>query len=343
MSGTKTRIAINGFGRIGRLALRSVLSRDDLEIVAVNDLADNASLAYLFKHDSVHGKYPASVRYEEGTELESTLVVGDQRIPFTSFRDPKDAKWGERGVDIVLECTGVFTQRDKAAVHLDSGAKRVLISAPGKAGVDGTFCLGVNEHEFDPERHKVVSNASCTTNCVAPPLKALHDAFTITHGTLNTVHAYTMGQGLLDSPNKKDFRRGRAAAVNLTPTSTGAARAVGEVIPDLKGKLDGLAIRTPHPDGSLSDLTLLFETEPSIDQVHEVLRAFAAKHPTILEVSEDELVSSDIVGNTHSSIVDTKMTMKVGPLIKILAWYDNEGGYATRLVDMAAYIGSQGR
>jgi len=329
-----TRIAINGFGRIGRLALRRALMSDDLEVVCVNDLADAEMLSYLFKRDSVHGSYPGDVRYEDGQ-----LKVNGKGIPLTSNRDPREAGWGEMGVDVVLEATGVFTAREKAALHLEGGAKRVLVSAPAK-GADLTVCLGVNHENYDPAQHYVVSNASCTTNCVAPPLKALHEAFGVKSGTLNTIHAYTMGQGLLDSPNK-NYRRGRAAALNLVPTSTGAAKAVGLVLPELNGRLDGLAIRTPNPTGSLSELTLMLDADPSIDEVHEALRAYAARYPDVLEVSTDELVSSDIVGDTHSSIVDSKMTMKAGGLLKLLCWYDNEAGYATRLVQMAQYIGER--
>lgn len=331
---SSTRIAINGFGRIGRLALRRALQIDGLEVACVNDLADGEMLAYLFKRDSVHGSYPGDVSYENGA-----LMVDGKAIPFTSNRDPREAGWGDMGVDVVLEATGVFTARDKAALHLEGGAKRVLVSAPAK-DADITVCLGVNHEDFDPSQHMIVSNASCTTNCVAPPLKALHEAFGVKFGMLNTIHAYTMGQGLLDSPNK-NYRRGRAAALNLVPTSTGAAKAVGLVLPELNGKLDGLAIRTPNPTGSLSDLTLMLDADPSIDEVHEVLRAYEARYPEIMEVSSDELVSSDIVGDTHSSIVDSKMTMKVEGLVKILCWYDNEAGYATRLVQMAQYIGSR--
>ena len=330
----KTRIAINGFGRIGRLALRCALRRDDLEIVAINDLADNDSLTYLFRRDSVHGSYQGDVRLEG-----ETLVVDGTRIAFTSHRDPRECGWGSQDIDIVLESTGVFTARDKAQLHLDGGAKRVLISAPAK-GPDLTVCLGVNHEQFDAASHFIVSNASCTTNCVAPVLKAVHEAFTVTAGTLNTIHAYTMGQGLLDAPNK-NHRRGRAAALNLVPTTTGAAKAVGLVLPELSGKLDGLAIRTPNPTGSLADLTLALGTEASIDEVHGALRQFAARYPHVLEVSSDELVSSDVIGDTHSSIVDTKMTMQVGGLLKLLCWYDNEAGYATRLVDVAAYMGER--
>ena len=327
----KTRIAINGFGRIGRLALRQILKRDDLEVVAINDLADNVALAYLFKRDSVQGNYDGEV-----SATDDAMLVDGTPIPMTELRDPRECAWGDKGVDLVLECTGVFTKRDAAAMHLDAGAKRVLISAPAK-GPDATLVLGVNEQDYDPASHFVVSNASCTTNCVSPVLKALDDQFTVTSGVLNTVHAYTMGQSLLDAPNKK-LRRGRAAGVNLVPTSTGAAVAVGLVLPQLAGKLDGFAIRTPHPTGSLADLTLTFDKTPSVDEAHAVLRAYAEKHPSILAVSDEELVSSDIVGDTHSSVVDSLMTLRVGELLKLVVWYDNEAGYATRLVDMAAHM-----
>ncbi len=332
----KTKIAINGFGRIGRLALRAALGRDDLEVVAVNDLADNEALAYVFKYDSVHGRFPGTVEHDE-----TSLKVDGKSIRMTAERDPRAAKWDEVGADIVLECTGVFTARDKAAMHLEGGAKRVLISAPAK-NPDVTVCLGVNEDRYDPAQHKIVSNASCTTNCVSPVLKALHTEFKVTAGLLNTVHAYTISQGLLDMPTPKDLRRGRAAALNLVPSSTGAAKAVGEVIPELKGKLDGFAVRTPNPTGSLADLTLTFEREVSVEEAHAVLEAYAAKHPSVLAFSRDELVSSDIIGDTHSAIVDSLMTRKMGPLLKVVSWYDNEAGYATRLVEMAAFMASRG-
>ena len=255
------RLGINGFGRIGRLALRRALSRADVEVVAINDLAAPKALSYLFERDSVHGRYQGSVALEDGN-----LVVDGVPIRLTAHRDPRECAWGSVGVDVVLESTGVFTHRDKAAMHLEAGARRVLISAPA-TNPDLTVCAGVNHQALATGGpYEVVSNASCTTNCVAPVLKALHDAYEVTSGVLNTVHAYTMGQGLLDSPSK-NLRRGRAAALNLVPTSTGAARAVGEVMPDLKGKLDGLAIRTPNPTGSLADLTLTLAKAPELEEV----------------------------------------------------------------------------
>ncbi len=328
----KARIAINGFGRIGRLAARRVMTRDDLELVAINDLADNDALTYLFTHDSVQGGYQGEVNLDGGT-----LHVDGQAIRMSEHRDPNDCKWGDLGVDIVLDCTGVFLTRDRAQAHFDSGAKRVLLSAPAKDKDITTICVGVNDEVYNPETDRLVSNASCTTNCVAAPLKALDDAFGLAHGTLNTIHAYTVSQALLDTPRKK-IRQSRAAALNLVPSSTGAAKAVGRVLPNLQGKLDGMAIRTPNPTGSVSDLTLMFDRDPSIEEAHEALRAYAAKVPHVLQVSTDELVSTDVIGQNFSSIIDSKMTMKVGPLLKILAWYDNEAGYATRIVDLAEIV-----
>jgi glyceraldehyde 3-phosphate dehydrogenase len=333
---TKTRVAINGFGRIGRLAARRLLAHDSLELVAINDLAENEALAYLFKFDSVHGTYDADV-----TADGETLRVGDKSVRMTEFRNPLDCKWGDQGVDIVLECTGVFVDRPGNQPHFDAGAKRVLISAPAKSP-DLTVVFGVNHEQYDPAQHKLLSNASCTTNCVAPPLKALNDAFGVQYAVINTTHAYTMSQSLLDAPQRKNLRQGRAAAVNLIPTSTGAAKAVGEVIPSLKGKLHGLAVRTPNPTGSLADITMTLEKDADVAAVHEVLAAYEAKNPSIFKLSKDEIVSSDIVGSRYSSIVDSLMTMKVGPLLKILSWYDNEAGYATRLVDLAALVASKG-
>jgi glyceraldehyde 3-phosphate dehydrogenase len=344
----RTRVAINGFGRIGRLALRRCLERPDLEVVAINDLCDNPTLTYLFRYDSVHGRYPGAVAL-----VDDHLEVEGRRIPMTSIRDPKECKWGERGIDVLLECTGVFTKRDKIQLHLDAGAPRVLVSAPAK-DPDLTVVLGVNHEDYDPAKHRIVSNASCTTNCVAPVLgfevghqellalllKALHEAFTVTAGVLNTVHAYTMGQSLLDGP-EDDPRRCRAAALNLAPTTTGAAKAVGLVIPSLKGKLDGFAVRAPVPDGSMADLTLLLQREATVDEVHQVLRAYEERYPDVLQVTADPIVSSDMIGDRHSSVVDSALTMKVGPLLKLVAWYDNEGGYATRLVDVAQYLASR--
>lgn len=326
------RIAINGFGRIGRLAARQILQDDQFELVAINDLADNEALAYLYKHDSVHGKVAEDVSLDG-----DTLVVGDKRILMTSNRDLLSNDWAGLGVDLVLECTGLFTKREDAKGHLDAGAKKVLISAPA-SDPDLTVVLGVNDALLDPETQSIVSNASCTTNCAAPPLKALDDAFGVEYAVLNTIHAYTMSQSVLDGPRKK-LRQGRAAALNLIPTSTGAAKAVGLVIPHLNGKLNGMAVRTPNPTGSLVDLTVTLKKDATVEQVHDALRAYAEANPTILEFSTEEIVSTDIIGSTYSSIIDSQMTMKVGPMVKLLAWYDNEAGYATRLVDLARRFG----
>jgi len=330
-----TRIAINGFGRIGRLAARRVLADPTLELVAINDLADNAALAYLFKYDSVHGTYAGSVKLEG-----DTLHVDGKAIRMTEHRDIAANEWGKHGVDIVLECTGVFVDRAGNQAHFDAGAKKVIISAPAKEP-DLTIVLGVNDDKYDPAVHHLLSNASCTTNCVSPPLKAIDDAFGVDYAVINTTHAYTMSQSLLDAPQKKSLRNGRAAAVNLIPGSTGAAKAVGEVIPRLKGKLHGLAVRTPNPTGSLADITMTLQKDFTVEGIHEALAAYAVKHPTIFQLSFEELVSSDVVGSPFSSIVDGLMTMKVGPLLKILAWYDNEAGYATRLVDLARLVASK--
>jgi len=330
-----TRIAINGFGRIGRLAARRVLADPGLELVAINDLADNTALAYLFKYDSVHGTYPGAVHLDG-----DTLNVDGKAIRMTENRDIAANEWGKHGVDIVLECTGVFIDRPKNQPHFDTGAKKVLISAPAKEP-DITIVLGVNDEKYDPAAHHLISNASCTTNCVSPPLKAIDDAFGIDYAVINTTHAYTMSQSLLDAPQKKSLRNGRAAAVNLIPGSTGAAKAVGEVIPRLKGKLHGLAVRTPNPTGSLADITMTLQKDFTVEGIHEALAAYAAKNPTIFQLSFEELVSSDVVGSPFSSIVDGLMTMKVGPLLKILAWYDNEAGYATRLVDLARMVATR--
>lgn len=329
---SKTRIAINGFGRIGRLAARNIFERPDLELVAINDLADNAALTYLFKHDSVQGRFNRAAHLEG-----DTLHVDGKPVRMTEHRDPLACKWGELGVDILLECTGVFLTRDKCKAHFDSGAKKVLLSAPAKEKGIKTVCMGVNDDTIEPGE-TLISNASCTTNAVASPLKALHEAFGIVHGAMNTIHAYTISQSLLDSPQPKDVRASRAAALNLVPSSTGAAKAVGLVLPDLAGKLDGMAIRTPNPTGSVADLTLLFEREASVEAAHAALAAYAEKNPKVMWFSSDDLVSTDIIGLPFSSIIDSKMTMKVGPLLKILSWYDNEMGYATRLVDLAERV-----
>jgi glyceraldehyde 3-phosphate dehydrogenase len=331
-----TRIGINGFGRIGRSVFRIAHGREDVEVVGINDLADPVNLGYLLEYDSVHRHFDAPVSAEEGA-----LRVGERRVPFTQTRNPAEIPWEEYGADIVIEATGALTKREQAAGHLEGGAKRVIISAPAK-GPDATLVVGVNHESFDPARHGVVSNASCTTNCLAPVAKVLEDSFGVESILITTVHAYTVSQAILDGPASKDFRRGRAAAVSIIPSSTGAAKATAEVIPSLAGKMDGMALRVPVPDGSATDIVANLAKDTSVDAIHEALRAAAAgPMKGILGVSDRPLVSADIIGNPHSSIVDSLSTMAIGArTFKILSWYDNEWGYANRCVDLAAYIAS---
>jgi len=325
-----TRVAINGFGRIGRLYLRAALKRGaDLEIAAVNDLTDAATLAHLMKYDSVHGIWPGEVSASEGE-----LLVDGHRIKVLSASDISLLPWRELGVDVVLECTGRYTERAKAAAHLDQGAKKVLISAPGKE-CDLTVVMGVNDADYDPTQHHIVSLASCTTNCLAPVVKVLLDSFGIEQGFMTTIHAYTNDQRILDLPHK-DLRRARAAALSVIPTSTGAARAIGSVIPEMKGKLDGFAMRVPVPDGSVVDFVVTLEKAASVEEINQAVKT-AAEGPMVgvLEYTEAPLVSADIVGNPHSSVFDSKLTMAMGRQAKVVAWYDNEWGFANRMVDMS--------
>ncbi|BCJ49356.1 glyceraldehyde-3-phosphate dehydrogenase [Actinoplanes sp. NBRC 14428] len=328
------RIAINGFGRIGRNYLRALadkeLANTGLQVVAINDLYDSAMLAHLLEYDSTFGRLDAQVSFDD-----DALTVGWHRIPVFSERSPDALPWGELGVDLVIESTGRLRTREAAALHLKAGAGRVLISAPGK-GVDATLVPGVNAQTYDPALHTVVSAASCTTNCVAPLVKVLHDAFGIEHGYLTTVHAYTNDQNVLDAPHK-DPRRARAAGVNIIPTSTGAARAVGLVLPELAGRLDGVALRVPVVDGSVSDLTLQFATEVSAEQINAaVAGAAGAGGPMhgIIRYTEAPIVSTDVVGDPASCVFDAKLTQAAGRLAKVFGWYDNEWGYTNRLVDL---------
>ena len=324
------KIGINGFGRIGRLVFRSILERGDqdlFDIVAVNDLTDAATLAHLFKYDSVHGRFPGDVRAEG-----SDLVVGSERFRVLAEKDPAALPWADLDCDVVIESTGRFTDRDKAALHLAGGAKKVVISAPAK-NPDATIVLGVNDHLLTGDE-QIVSNASCTTNCLAPMVKVLDDAFGLEQGYMTTAHAYTADQNLQDGPHK-DLRRARAAAVSIVPTTTGAAKAVGEVLPHLKGKLDGFALRVPVPDGSLTDLTAVVRGNPTVETINAAFRdAAAGAMEGLVEYSDEPLVSSDIVHNPHSCIFDSQLTMVQGSLVKIVGWYDNEWGYSNRTVDL---------
>src|SRR3954469_16934929 len=331
----KTRVGINGFGRIGRNFLRAQMARGaDFEIVAANDIGDTRTMAHLLKHDSVLGKLDADVEAGDGF-----IRVGDSKIEFVSERDPAQLPWGDLGVDIAMESTGLFTKRDDAAKHLEAGAKKVVISAPA-TDPDITIVLGVNDRDYDPEQHHIVSNASCTTNCVAPVAIVLHEAYGIERGFMTTIHAYTNDQQVLDLPHK-DLRRARAAAINLIPTSTGAARAIGVVMPDLKGKVDGMSMRAPVPTGSIVDLAVQVGSEPTVEQINELFRSQADTGDLegILQYTDEPIVSTDIVHSSFSSIFDSGLTMANGNLVKVFSWYDNEWGYSCRLVDLVAKIG----
>jgi len=331
------KVGINGFGRIGRNFYRAVAKQGaDIEIVGVNDITDPATLAHLLKYDSVHGRLDAEVK-----PTGDGISVSGKEFRVTAERDPANLPWKELGAEIVIESTGLFTDRDKAAKHMDAGAKKVIISAPAK-GEDGTFVIGVNAHEYDPAKHHIISNASCTTNCVVPMAKVLRDAFGIEKGLMTTVHAYTNDQNLLDLAHK-DLRRARASAVNIVPSSTGAAKAASLAIPELKGKLDGFAMRVPVPDGSVTDLVVILEQEVTAADINAAFQAAASSGPLagVLEYTEDPIVSSDIVGNPHSCIFDSKLTMANGSLVKVVGWYDNEWGYSNRLVDLVQLVASK--
>ncbi|MGH3039612.1 MAG: type I glyceraldehyde-3-phosphate dehydrogenase [Gaiellaceae bacterium] len=324
------RVGINGFGRIGRNFFRSARDRGDaVEVVAVNDLGDAKTMAHLLKYDSVLGPFDADVEAKDGA-----IVVDGAELKLLNERDPAALPWESLGVDVVLESTGLFTKREQAQLHLDAGAAKVLISAPATEP-DVTLVLGVNDDAYDPDSHRIVSNASCTTNCVAPLAKVLNDAWGIESGFMTTIHAYTNDQQILDLPHK-DLRRARAAAINLIPTSTGAAKAIGVVIPELAGKVDGVSVRAPVPDGSLTDLVVQLGSEVTADEVNARYRELADTGPLagILRYSEDPIVSSDVVGDPYSCIFDSELTMAHGNLVKVFGWYDNEWGYSSRLVDL---------
>lgn len=321
------KIAINGFGRIGRLAFRQMLDRSDLAVVAINDLTDVDTLAHLLKFDSIHGRFNGTVEVAGGN-----LVVNGSTINISAERDPSNLPWGSLGIDVVVESTGVFTSKEKAGLHLEAGAGKVVISAPAKGELK-TVVLGVNDDILTAD-DRIVSNASCTTNCLAPMAKVLDDEFGVEHGLITTIHAYTADQRIQDAPHK-DLRRARAAALSMIPTSTGAAKAVGLVLPQLAGKLDGLAVRVPTPTGSVTDLTVILKQEVTAEQVNAAMqRASSGAMKGVLEYSTDPLVSVDIVGNPHSCIFDSGLTKAMGKTAKVFGWYDNEVGYATRVADL---------
>ena len=330
------RVGINGFGRIGRNFFRALKEQGaDLDVVAVNDLTDTKTLAHLLKYDSIMGRVSGTVEAAEGS-----ITVDGNEIKVLAERNPADLPWGDLGVDIVVESTGFFVDANKAKAHIDGGAKKVIISAPAK-NEDATFVIGVNDKDYDPENHNIISNASCTTNCLAPLAKVLNDNFGIERGIMTTIHAYTGDQRLQDAPHS-DLRRARAAALNMIPTKTGAAQAVALVLPELKGKFDGLAVRVPTPTGSLTDLTFQATNEVSVDAIKAAVKE-AAEGPLkgVLKYTEDPIVSTDIVGDAHSSIFDANETKVIGNLVKVLSWYDNEWGYSNRLVELTSLVASK--
>jgi glyceraldehyde 3-phosphate dehydrogenase len=328
-----TKIGINGFGRIGRCILRAGWKNPNIEFVGINDLTDAATLAHLLKYDSVHGEFDAKVK-----AVEDSIVVGDKKIRVLSVRDPAELPWAKLGVDIVLECTGLFRDKAKVEAHRKAGAKKVIISAPAK-GEDLTVVMGVNDNKYDPKKHHILSNASCTTNCLAPVAKVLNDTFGIEKGLMTTIHSYTNDQRILDLPHK-DLRRARAAAESMIPTTTGAAKAVGLVLPELQGKLDGMAIRVPTPNVSVVDLVAMLKKEVTAAEVNQALKkAASGKMKGILFYCEDPLVSIDFNGNNHSSIVDASLTTVMdGNMVKVISWYDNETGFSHRMIDLSLLI-----
>ena len=330
------RVGINGFGRIGRNFFRAIKERgSDIEVVAVNDLTDNHTLAHLLKYDSVLGRLDADVEYDD-----ESITVDGKKIIVTAERDPKDLKWGEQNVDIDIESTGFFTDAEAAKAHLDAGAKKVIISAPAK-NEDATFVVGVNHTDYDPAKHNIISNASCTTNCLAPLAKALNDGLGIEKGLMTTIHAYTGDQRLHDAPHR-DLRRARAAAVNIVPTSTVAAKAVSLVLPELKGKLDVFAMRVPVITGSATDLTFTAPRETTVEEVNKIVKeAAAGELKGVLSYSEEPLVSTDIVTDPHPSIFDAGLTKVIGDQVKVVSWYDNEWGYSNQLVNLTEYVGER--
>lgn len=325
----KIKVGINGFGRIGRLVFREMAKREEFEVIALNDLTDSKSLSHLLKYDSVHGKYSGEVSYNE-----NSIIVDGKEIKVLAEKDPADLPWKDLGVEYVVEATGLFRKRAQIEKHLEAGAKKVVLTVPAKDEIDRTIVLGVNDEILKAE-DKIVSNASCTTNCLAPVAKVLNDEFGIKNGLMTTTHAYTNDQNTLDGPHKKDLRRARTAAVSIIPTTTGAAKATGKVIPELNGKLDGMAMRVPTPDGSVVDLTVEVEKDVTVEEVNAAMKkASEGSMKGILEYLIDPVVSIDIVGNSHSSIFDSLLTMVSGNIVKIISWYDNEWSYSVRVVDL---------
>ncbi|CAG0976571.1 glyceraldehyde 3-phosphate dehydrogenase [Anaerolineae bacterium] len=326
------KVGINGFGRIGRLVFRRGLELGNIEFVAINDLTDAATLAHLLKYDSVHGKFNGEV-YAEGNDI----IVNGKRIKITAEKDPANLKWGEVGADYVIEATGIFRSQEKCMVHINNGAKKVILTVPSKGDVDATVVLGVNDHILTGNE-KIISNASCTTNCLAPMVKVLHEKFGLEKGFMTTVHSYTNDQRILDLPHS-DLRRARSAAVSIIPTTTGAAKTVGKVMPELKGALDGFSLRVPTPDGSITDFVATLKTEVTIEQINAAMKE-AADGPMkgILEYTEDPIVSADIVHNSHSCIFDALSTMVNGNMVKVVGWYDNEWGYSCRVIDLLVKV-----
>jgi len=336
------RVGINGFGRIGRNLFRAAKAAGaDIDFVAVNDLGDLATMAHLLKYDSVLGQLPNDVKVSKNGISVSDGAGGWDELRVLSERNPADLPWGELGVDVVVESTGIFTSRAKASAHLDAGAPLVIVSAPSD-GADGTFVVGVNHKDFDPKTQKVISNASCTTNCFVPLVKVLDDAFGVEQGLMTTIHAYTGDQSLVDGPHK-DLRRARAAAINIVPTSTGAARATGLVLEAMKGKLDGTSLRVPVPTGSITDFNAILKVAPSVEEINAAYAKAARSGPLkgILRYTDEPIVSSDIVTDPHSCIFDSQLTMAQGKLVKVFGWYDNEWGYSNRLVDLVAFAGGK--
>lgn len=328
----KKSIAINGFGRIGRLAFRNLMNNPTVEVKAINDLTDNATLAHLLKYDTVHGRYDGNISFDE-----SSITVNGMKIQTFAERDPSKLPWQTLDIDVVLECTGIFRQKDKAAMHLTAGAKKVIISAPGKGDGIKTIVLGVNDHEISPNEN-IYSNASCTTNCLAPVMKIINDNWGIEKGSMTTIHAFTADQRIQDAPHS-DLRRARAATMNIVPTSTGAAQAVGKVVPEVQGKLSAMAMRVPVVTGSVIEVNCIVKKNTTREEINAAFKAMAENGMKgVLEYTEDPIVSSDIVGNTHSSIFDANLTEVTENLIKVVSWYDNESGYSARIADLAIKI-----